>query len=281
MFTIVEKEELASSVHRMRVKAPLVAAKAQPGQFIILIIDEKGERVPFTLSDWNKEDGSVEFVFIEVGKTTRALAKLQKGDSLAHLIGPLGRPSHVDHFGHVVCVVSGYGIAGMVPTIEALKEKGNKITTILQVPNQENLFGEEKLREISDELILAAGGDGGFTNPTALKPLRQLVKRHPRECIDRVIAMASFCLMKLCCEITRPKEIPTYVHLAPLMVDGTGMCGACRCVVEGKNRFACVHGPEFNGHLVQGWDVLMARRCTYADEILGQQSFQCSSCSQW
>ncbi len=281
MFTIVEKEELVPNVYRMQVKAPLVTEKAEPGQFIILIVDEKGERVPFTLSDWDKEEGTVEFVFIVVGRTTRALADLKPGDTLAHLIGPLGRPAHIEKFGHVVCIVSGYGVAGMVPIIKALKEKENTITTILQAPDEKNLFGRETLSDLSDELIVAAGGDGGYTNPTALKPLETLVAHHPKKPIDRVLAMASFCIMKLCCEITRPKQIPTFVHLAPLMVDGTGMCGACRCVVEGKNRFACVHGPEFDGHLIQGWDVLMARRCTYADEIVGQQSFQCSSCSQW
>lgn len=281
MFPIVDKEELASHVHRMRVKAPAVTQKVQPGQFIILIIDEKGERVPFTISDWNKEEGTIDFVFIEVGRTTRQLAHMKVGDALAHFIGPLGKPTHVDTFGNVVCVVSGYGIAAMIPVIKALKEKENYVTTVLQCPDPDNLYGEEQLRKVSDKVVLAMGGDGGYSNPTALKPLRELVDHHPRESIDRILVMSSFCLMKLCCEMTRPKKIPTFVHLAPLMVDGTGMCGACRCVIDGKNRFACVHGPEFDGHLVQGWDVLMARRCTYADEILGQQSFQCSSCSQW
>jgi ferredoxin--NADP+ reductase len=281
MFSIVEKEELAPHVHRVKIEAPLVAHKAQPGQFVILIIDEKGERVPFTLSGWNRDQGTVEFVFLEVGKTTRQLAQMKVGDTLSHFVGPLGRPTHIDNFGHVVCVVSGYGIAAITPVIEALKEKGNQVTTILQSPDPERLFGEEKLRKISDELVLALGGNGGIPNPTSLKPISQLVENHPEQPIHRVLAMSSFCLMRLCCEITRPKKIPTFVHLAPLMVDGTGMCGACRCVIEGKNRFACVDGPEFDGHLVEGWDVLTARRCSYADELIGQQSFQCASCSQW
>ncbi len=281
MFPIIEREELAPSVHRIRVEAPLVASGVQPGQFAILIIDEKGERLPFTLSDWDREKGTVDFVFIAIGKSTGQLASMNPGDKLDHFVGPLGRPTHIEKFGNVTCIVSGYGIAAMKPVIKALKEKGNSVTTILQSPDPERIFGREELEEISDRVILATGGDAGFTDPTSLKPLQALVENHKEQPVDRILIMSSFCLMRLCCEITRPAKIPTFVHLAPLMVDGTGMCGACRCVVEGETRFACVDGPEFDGHLVESWDVLMARRCTYADELIGQQSFQCATCSQW
>jgi ferredoxin--NADP+ reductase len=281
MFPIIEREELVPSVHRMRVNASLVASGAQPGQFAILIIDEKGERLPFTLSDWDREKGTVDFVFIAVGKSTRQLASLNPGDTLDHFVGPLGRPTHIETFGNVVCVVSGYGIAAIKPVIRALKEKGNSITTVLQAPDTERVFGKDELEALSDQVIVATGGDGGFTDPTSLKSLKEIVDNHTKHPVDRILMMSSFCLMRLCCEITRPAKIPTFVHLAPLMVDGTGMCGACRCVVDGKNRFACVDGPEFDGHLIGGWDVLMARRCTYADELIGQQSFQCATCSQW
>jgi len=281
MFPIIEREELAPSVHRMRVEAPLVASGVQPGQFAILIIDEKGERLPFTLSDWDREKGTVDFVFIAIGKSTGQLASMNPGDKLDHFVGPLGRPTHIEKFGNVICIVSGYGIAAVKPVIRALKEKGNNVTTILQSPDPEKIFGRDELEELSDRVILATGGDAGFTDPTSLKPLQALVENHKKQPVDRILIISSFCLMRLCCEITRPAKIPTFVHLAPLMVDGTGMCGACRCVVEGKTRFACVDGPEFDGHLIGSWDVLMARRCTYADELIGQQSFQCATCSQW
>ncbi len=281
MYPIVDHEVLAPRVHRLRVKAPVVAEKAKPGQFVILIIDQKGERVPFTISDWDTDAGTVDFVFIEVGKTTRQLATLQPGDTLLSFIGPLGRPAEVDHYGHVVSVLSGYGIAAMVPILKALKEKGNTLTTIVQAPDAERLFGQKPLEELSDTVIWALGtkGDGMMESTTVA--MRKLLNQHPKRRIDRVIAMCSLCLMRVLSEMTRPYAIKTMVHLTPVMVDGTGMCGACRLSVGRTNRFACVHGPEFDGHEVDGWEVLMARRCTYADESILQQGFQCRGCSQW
>jgi len=281
MYPIVDHEVLAPRVHRLRVQAPVVAEKAKPGQFVILIIDEKGERVPFTISDWDRDAGTVDFVFIEVGKTTQQLATLRPGDRLLSFIGPLGRPAQVDRYGHVVTVLSGYGIAATVPIIRALKEHGNTVTTIVQAPDKERLFGQKPLEELSDNLILALGtkGDGMMESTTVA--IRKLLDAHPKKPVDRVIAMCSLCLMRVLSEMTRPLGIKTMVHLTPVMVDGTGMCGACRLSVGGANRFACVHGPEFDGHEVDGWEVLMARRCTYADESILQQGFQCRGCSQW
>jgi ferredoxin--NADP+ reductase len=281
MFSIVAHEELAPMVHRMTVQAPVVAEKARPGQFVIVIIDEKGERVPFTISGWDKEAGTVEFVYIEVGKTTKELAALTPGDHLAHFVGPLGKPARVDHFGNVVAVASGYGISATVPILEAYKEKGNSITTILQAPDRARVFGVAELEAVSDRLIIATGANGEDMATSTTRPLRKLLADQSRHGIDRVIVMGSICLMRVISEMTRPYAIKTIVHLTPLMVDGTGMCGACRLSVKGSNRFACVHGPEFDGHEVDGWDVLMARRCTYADESILQQGFQCRGCSQW
>ncbi|MDY6909292.1 MAG: sulfide/dihydroorotate dehydrogenase-like FAD/NAD-binding protein [Thermodesulfobacteriota bacterium] len=281
MYPIVGHEELAPKVHRLTVKAPVVAEKARPGQFVILIIDPKGERVPFTISDWNVEEGTVDFVFIEVGNTTRQLATLREGDQLVTFVGPLGKPAEVDHYGHVVTILSGYGIAAMSPILKALKEKENRITTIVQAPDRERLFNEDELRALSDDLVLAVGTRGEHMMESTTLAMRKLLDRHPRRRIDRVVAMCSLCLMRVISEMTRPQGIKTMVHLTPVMVDGTGMCGACRLSVGGTNRFACVHGPEFDGHEVDGWDVLMARRCTYADESILQQGFQCRGCSQW
>lgn len=265
----------------MSVKAPLVAEKSKPGQFVILIIDETGERVPFTISGWDNEAGTVDFVYVAVGRTTQQLASLKAGDQLAHFVGPLGKPAEVDHYGHVVALVSGYGVAAMVPILKALKEKENRITTILQAPGPDRVFGQSALESVSDRLILATGTAGENTTTSATQPLRKLLANHPQEPIDRVILMGSICIMRIVSEMTRPYGIKTMVHLTPLMVDGTGMCGACRLSVKGSNRFACVHGPEFDGHEVDGWEVLMARRCTYADESVFQQGFQCRGCSQW
>lgn len=281
MFPIVEHETLAPLVHRMSVKAPMIAEKCKPGQFVILIVDERGERVPFTVSGWDREAGTVEFVYVEVGDTTRQMGALAVGDSLAHFVGPLGLPAEIDHYGHVLTVVSGYGVSAIVPILKALKAHDNRITTILQAPDPETAFGRQALEAVSDRLILAAGAPGENSTPSATLPIRRLLADHPQKPVDRVVLMCSICLMRVVSEMTRPYQIKTMVHLTPLMVDGTGMCGACRLTVGGTNRFACVHGPEFDGHAVQGWDVLMARRCTYADDSLLQQGFQCRGCSQW
>lgn len=281
MFPIIAKEELGPSVFRLRVRAPLIAAKAQPGQFLIVVLDEKGERVPFTLSDWDAEGGTVDFVFLVVGPTTEKMARLQVGDTIAHCVGPLGRPSHVDTFGHVVCLVSGYGIAAMVPVLRALKGKDNQITTIVQAPDKKRLFGLEALKEWSDKVLVATSDNGNGKGPLASDQLRHLLAEHPNQPIHRVVAMCSLCLMRVVTELTRPLRIPTFLHMTPIMVDGTGMCGACRLQVEGTNRFACVHGPEFDGHKIGSWDVLLARRCSYADENVLQQSYSCRTCSQW
>lgn len=280
MFEVVDREQLTNKVHRMRVKAPHVATKAQPGQFIILIIDEKGERVPFTISDWDTGAGTVDFVFVEVGRTTAQLASLKKGDSLAHFVGPLGKPAEVDKFGHVVCVLSGYGLAGMVPVIRSLKEKGNRVTTIMQGPDEQSLFNRQVLEQLSDDLKIGVGGANGGP-ATALKPLHEMIADTEQTPIDRVTSMASICLMRYVAEATRAKGIATTVHMAPVMVDGTGMCGACRLAYDKGVRFACVHGPEFDGHKVKAWDTLMARRCTYADDCVAQPGFKCDNCSQW
>jgi ferredoxin--NADP+ reductase len=281
MFSIVSHEELAPHVHRIRIKAPTVAEKASPGQFVILIIDENGERLPFTISSWDAVAGTVDFVYIEVGRSTRQLASLRAGDQVAHFVGPLGRPAHLDNFGHVAAVASGYGIAAIEPVLRALKEKGNHITTILQAPDRQRVFGQPELEAVSDRLILAIGENGEDMATSATRPLRKLLADHHRKPVHRLIVMGSMCLMRIISDMTRPYAIKTMVHLTPLMVDGTGMCGACRLSVQGSNRFACVHGPEFDGHEVDGWDVLMARRCTYADENILQQGFQCNGCSQW
>lgn len=279
MFRIVEREQLAPSVHRFRVEAPYVAAKVKPGQFVILIVDEAGERVPFSVSGWDREAGTVDFVFLEVGRTTRQMASLKPGEGFLHFIGPLGRPAEVDHYGHVVAIASGYGISAIVPIVAALKEKGNRVTSVLQASQPEAVFGKDRLEGVSDRLILAVGDP--IPGATALGALNHLLSNRDDHAIDRVVVMASMCLMRSISETTRPYKIKTMVHLTPVMVDGTGMCGACRLSVQGTARFACVHGPEFDGHEVDGWEVLMSRRCTYADEHSLQQGYQCRGCSQW
>jgi len=191
MFPIVAHNELAPKVHRMSVKAPLVAQKCKPGQFVILIIDEEGERVPFTVSGWDAETGTVDFVYIEVGKTTNQLGTLKAGDHLAHFVGPLGKPSEVDHYGHVAAVASGYGVAAIVPILKGLKEKKNRITTVLQAPDRERCFGQSELERVSDRLILAIGAIGENMSTSATQPVRKLLANLAQSPVDRVILMGS------------------------------------------------------------------------------------------
>lgn len=268
MFEVLENRKVSKNMYKMKIRAPLIAGRAKAGQFVIILIDEKGERVPFTLCGWDEE--TIDFAYAPVGNTTNKLSQIRPGEGIQHVVGPLGRPSEIDHFGNVVTVASGYGIAGIIPTLKELKKKENRIFTIAQVPGQEDMFEKERLEKLNDKL---------FITRNAFILLRALIEE--KKGIDRIIMMSSLCLMRSICEMTKRYSIKTMVHLTPLMVDGTGMCGACRVRIAGENRFTCVHGPEFDGHEVEGWELLISKRCGYGDKNFVQQSFQCSHCSQW
>lgn len=264
-------------MHLFKIDAPAVAKKAQAGQFVIIRVDEKGERIPLTIADWDREEGSITIVFNAIGITTRKLAALQAGDSIANFAGPLGIPADIDKFGTVVCVVAGYSVATIVPVARAFKEAGNKIISILRTPAKQVLFGEDRLGRFSDQLIIAAGDDSGNHEGFVLQPLKELIENQQ---IDRVITAGPACMMKLVAGTTRPFKVKTIASLNPIMVDGTGMCGCCRVVVGGETRFACVDGPEFDAHEVD-WNGLMARRCTYSSEMPSLPYYQCLHCAQW
>jgi len=240
-----------------------VAKKAQPGQFVVIRIDEKGERIPLTIADWDEKEGSVTIVFMEVGTTTARLALLKAGDSIADFVGPLGLPTHIEKFGTVVCVAGGVGAAPVAPIARALKSKGNKIITILGARSKNLLFWEDKLGSISDQLIVTTDDGSYGRKGVVTEPLKELLASDKK--VDLVIAIGPSIMMKFCAKTTEPFKVKTIVSLNPIMVDGTGMCGCCRVSVGGVTKFSCVDGPDFDGHQVD-WDLLFARQRIYLNE---------------
>jgi ferredoxin--NADP+ reductase len=263
MNRILERRMLVPNIHLLTAEAPEVAQKARPGTFIIVMTDERGERIPLTLADWDADKGTVTCVFMVVGKSTSDLARMKPGDRLHSLVGPLGKPTEVKKFGTVVCVGGCYGIGSIYPVARAIAEAGNRVITLIEARSSFLLYWGEKFREISRELVeVTVDGSSGVTghNSDILKELLEGKRR-----IDRVIAYGCTFMMKLIADATRESGVKTIVSLNPIMVDGTGMCGVCRCEVAGKSKFACVDGPEFDAHEVN-WDNLALRRTTYIEE---------------
>ncbi len=242
------------------------------------MVDEKGERIPLTIADWNVKEGSITVVFNEVGRTTHKLASVKAGDSILSFTGPLGLPTHVEKFGTVVCVVAGYSTATCLPIVKALKAAGNRVVVIIRAPSKDMLFGDVPLRTVADQVIVSTG-DGSFECVGfVLEPLKEVIEK---EKVDRVFTAGPVCMMKLVANTTKkPSKIPTIASLTPIMVDGTGMCGCCRVSIGGETKFACVDGPEFDAHLVD-WASLMARRCTYSIDTQSPVKYQCLNCAQW
>ena len=263
LYKILLKQSLTPDIHLLKVAAPSVAKKAQAGQFVVIRIDERGERIPLTIADWDEKEGSVTIVFMEVGTTTSRLARLEAGDVLADFVGPLGLPTHIEKFGTVVCVAGGVGVAPVTPIARAIKQAGNKVISILGARSKDLLFWEDELRSVSDQLIVTTD-DGSFGRKGLVtEPLKELLEGEEK--IDRVIAIGPSIMMKFCAKTTEPFGVKTIVSLNPIMVDGTGMCGCCRVSVGGVTRFTCVDGPDFDGHQVD-WDLLLARQRVYLDE---------------
>jgi ferredoxin--NADP+ reductase len=257
MYQILEKKVLSETVKLMKIKAPLVAKKAQPGQFIILRIDEKGERIPLTIADFDRKKETITIIFLEVGKTTKQLGTLNVGDSLENFVGPLGLPSEVKKYGTVVCVGGGVGIAPLYPIVKALKEAGNYVISILGAKTENLLLLEKEIHKFSDEFYIATDdgskGHKGFVSDV----LQQVINKHK---VDMVMAIGPIIMMKVVSDLTRKYNIKTLVSLNPIMVDGTGMCGGCRVSVDGKTKFACVDGPEFDGHKVDYENLMLRNR---------------------
>jgi len=276
VYKILLKEDLVPNIHLLKIEAPAIAAKAQPGQFVVLRVDEPGERVPMTIADWDEEEGSITIVFVEVGTTTRKLESLMAGDLITNLVGPLGLPTHIEKLGTIVCVGGCYGIASIMPIARAMNEAGNKVISVIEARSKNLLFWEDKLRSVSDQLIITTG-DGSYAAKGWIpERIKELVGGGNK--VDLMIAVGCTYMMMLCAETTKPFGIKTIVHLNPIMVDGTGMCGCCRVSVGGATKFACVDGPEFDGHLVD-WDLLIARQGAYLSKEL--YSLQMWECQNW
>ncbi len=263
MYKILDRQDLAPVIHQFKIQAPEVARKAQPGQFVVVRIDEKGERIPLTFADWNAQEGTVTIIFMEAGATTCRLGQLKTGDSIANFVGPLGIPTHVEKFGTVVCVAGGIGVAPITPIAHKLKQAGNKVISIMGARNKSLLFWEQKLRDSSDHLIVTTDDGSYGRKGLVTEPLKEILASNEK--IDLVIAIGPIVMMKFCSLTSQPFGVKTIVSLNPIMVDGTGMCGCCRVSVDGSTRFACVDGPDFDGHKVD-WDLLTARSRVYSEE---------------
>ena len=258
--TVVGREPLAPNLQLLTIRAPVVASRIQPGQFVIVRADEYGERIPLTVADWNRGKGAVSCVFMQVGTSTYKLGKLKAGDVLPTFVGPLGKPLELDRWGTVVVAGGCYGIGSIYPVARALKEKGNRVISLIEGRSKFLLYWLDRLEAVSDR-VLVSTRDRSMGNsvdgPNALKDLLGSGER-----IDRVIAIGCTFMMYLMAEATRPFAVKTIVSLNPIMIDGTGMCGACRVSVAGETKFACVDGPDFDGHQVD-WALLLARRKAY------------------
>ncbi|MBQ4613206.1 MAG: sulfide/dihydroorotate dehydrogenase-like FAD/NAD-binding protein [Clostridia bacterium] len=262
MFEILKRKQLNPSVVRIDVAAPLVAHKAQPGQFIILRTDERGERIPLTIADFDREAGTVAVIFQIVGATTEKLAHLQVGDALADFVGPLGRATETDGLRKVAVVGGGVGCAIAYPVAKKLHEQGTEVHTIVGFRNKELVILEDEFAAVSDRLVMmtddGSHGDKGLVT-NALKALIDGGEQY-----DEVIAIGPLVMMKFVSLLTKEYGIKTVVSMNPIMIDGTGMCGGCRLTVGGETKFACVDGPEFDGHLVD-FDEAMQRGKMYVD----------------
>ncbi|HUU86523.1 MAG TPA: sulfide/dihydroorotate dehydrogenase-like FAD/NAD-binding protein, partial [Candidatus Glassbacteria bacterium] len=259
-YKILSVKELAPKIKMFEVSAPDIAAKAEPGQFVIVILSKKGERIPLTICDYDKERGTVSFAFHEVGKTTKELGRLQVGDALENVTGPLGNPSEIKKFGKVLCVGGSVMIAPLLLQVKAMKEAGNHVTTILGARIKEGLMMQEKAKSLSDK-IYTATDDGSF----GYKGLDFLAEILKNENFDHCVVMGPVIMMKEVSEITKPYAISTIVTATPIMIDGMGMCGVCRVTVAGKMLFGCVDGPEFDGHKVD-FDELVQRQRLFLPE---------------
>lgn len=261
MYRIIEKKRLSEESYLFRVKAPLIAKKRKAGQFISLRIDETGERIPLTIVDSDKE--TITLIFQEVGKTTVKLARLKEGEFILDVAGPLGRPTHIEKVGTVVCIGGGIGVAVAYPQARAFKEAGNNVICIIGARSKELLILEEEMRKTSDKLRIVTDdgsyGRRGFVTDS----LKELIEE--KENINLVLAVGPLVMMRAVSKLTKPYKLKTVVSLNPIMIDGTGMCGGCRVTVGGETRFVCVHGPEFNGHLVD-FDELANRQKMYLEE---------------
>ena len=258
MYEILEKKVLSDTVKLMKIKAPLVAKKALAGQFIILRIDEEGERIPLTIADYDRREGTITVIFMEVGKTTKQLGTMNVGDKILNFAGPLGVASEIEKYGTCVMIGGGVGIAPLYPIVRALKKEGNYVISILGARNKDLLMLEKEIEEYSDELHICTDDGSKGTKGFVSNVLQDLIDNGKE--INIVWAIGPVIMMKVVVDVTRKYDIKTMVSLNPIMVDGTGMCGGCRVTVGGEIKFACVDGPEFDGHKVDFENLMLRNR---------------------
>lgn len=272
MFKILHAEFIAPGIKRFTIKAPRIARKQKPGQFVIIRVYESGERIPITIERSDLQLGTINIVVQSAGKTTSLLNCLETGDSILDVVGPLGRPSHIEKFGTVVVMGGGVGTAMAYPTASALKQAANHVISIVGARTKELVILESELREVSDELMITTD-DGTYAEKGFVTDkLKQLIENGTR--IDLVLAIGPIPMMRAVAETTRPYGIKTIVSLNPIMIDGTGMCGGCRVLVDGKSEFACVDGPEFDASRID-FSVLVQRNAMYrAAEQKSMEGFQ-------
>jgi ferredoxin--NADP+ reductase len=263
MYKIVRKEILNSQVKLLEIEAPYVARKAEPGQFIILRVDESGERIPFTIADYDREKGTVTIIFQEVGASTLALGLLNEGDSLADFVGPLGVASELEGVKKAAVIGGGLGSAIAYPQAKKLNQMGASVDVIMGYRNKDIIILEKEMAEVSDRLFVTTDDGSNGTKGFVSDILQKLLDEGTE--YDVVIAIGPAIMMKVVCDVTRPHGIRTIVSLNPIMIDGTGMCGGCRVTVGGETKFACVDGPDFDGHQVD-FDELMRRLSMYKDQ---------------
>lgn len=256
-YKIVKKADLNSQIYLMEIEAPLVARKAAPGQFVILRIDEKGERVPFTIADFDKAKGTVTVIIQAVGKTTKDLSKLNEGDTILDFAGPLGMPTPLEGLKKVAVIGGGLGTAIAYPQAKKLKELGAEVTAISGFRSKEYIILEDEMNAVSDKLIITT--DDGSNGLQGFVTDRLREELESGEKYDEVIAIGPLVMMRAVCNLTKEFGIPTTVSMNPVMIDGTGMCGGCRVIVGGETKFACVDGPDFDGHKID-WDAAIKRQ---------------------
>jgi ferredoxin--NADP+ reductase len=277
MYKIIHKEVLSETVKLVIVEAPLVARRAKAGQFVLVRIDEFGERIPLTIADFDSAAGTVTLIFQEVGKSTMQMGTLEVGDGFENVVGPMGHPTEIEKYGTVVMVAGGVGIAPIYPIARALKEAGNRVIAIIGARSRDLLFWEERMRAVSDELIVCTDDGSAGRKALVTEPLKEVLEA--QKGVARVWAIGPAIMMKFASQATRPYSVPTIVSLNTVMIDGTGMCGGCRVVMDGGAQFVCVDGPEFDAHKVD-WDTLLQRLSFYrSEEKLAVEHWRSHQCN--
>ena len=261
-YEILKKVELCPNQYELTIKAPYITRTAQAGQFIILRVEEEGERVPLTIADFDREKGELTIVYMAVGYTTKKLAKLEVGDEIVDIVGPLGQPTHIKNYGTVVCLAGGYGAAPCYLIAKAFKEAGNKVYMIMGARNKDLIFWNDKMKDACTELYITTDDGSLGTKGFVTGVMEDIMAK---EKVDYAIAVGPMPMMRAVAELTRGKGIKTEASMNPIMVDGTGMCGACRVTVGGKVKFACVDGPDFDAHEID-FDEVINRTRIYKNE---------------